>query len=83
MAEEAEPETVIIIGPNHTGLGSQVSIYPEGEWLTPLGSVKVNKEITREIIELAEIVTPDEQAHLYEHSIEVQLPFLSVYFKGI
>ncbi len=81
LVSEGKPDVVIILGPNHTGLGSYVSIWPEGEWETPLGSVKVNKEISMELVKFGQVIDIDERAHLYEHSIEVQLPFLQYFFK--
>lgn len=73
--------SVIIIGPNHTGIGSEVSIYPEGEWRTPLGSVSVDSELAEEIAKQTDIVSLDEYSHEEEHSIEVQLPFLQYTLK--
>ena len=43
------PDTFIILCPNHTGQGSDFDIYPEGEWLTPLGSAYVDQELVRRI----------------------------------
>jgi len=76
LAEDGVPETIIILGTNHTGLGSLVSIYPSGEWITPLGSLRVNAELARRISEYSEIAELDVEAHIDEHSIEVQLPFI-------
>ncbi|WP_324736740.1 MEMO1 family protein [Thermococcus sp. SY098] len=74
--EDGLPETFVIIGPNHTGLGSPVAVYPEGEWITPLGGVEVDAELARAIVKSSSIADLDELAHKYEHSIEVQLPFI-------
>ncbi len=76
LASEGSPSCSIIIGPNHTGLGSGISIMDEGLWTTPLGEVKIDTEIARQICKNYDMVDVDEKAHLYEHSIEVQLPFL-------
>ncbi|NUU99608.1 dioxygenase [Marinitoga sp. 1154] len=67
-------KSVIIIGPNHTGIGPNISVYPEGTWITPLGELKIDK-MAKTIVEKLEI-SGDYSAHQYEHSIEVQLPFL-------
>jgi len=67
-------DTFIILGPNHTGMGSGVSIMAEGEWQTPLGTVSINEKLANLISK--DIIDKDENAHMYEHSIEVQLPFL-------
>lgn len=72
MAKDGIPETVVIIGPNHTGYGRAVSASSE-DFETPLGTVKVDREI---VARLRGVVEIDRTAHLYEHSLEVQLPFL-------
>jgi AmmeMemoRadiSam system protein B len=41
------PDTVLILGPNHHGFGSRTALYPTGEWLTPLGSSKINDRLAR------------------------------------
>jgi len=74
--EDGLPETFVILGPNHTGLGSPIAVYPEGEWLTPLGSIEVDGEMSKAIARLSGIADLDELAHRYEHSIEVQVPFI-------
>lgn len=66
----------IIIGPNHTGLGAPVSLMSEGEWEMPAGKVKINSQLSKKILEKIKFVEDDINAHIYEHSIEVQLPFL-------
>jgi len=67
-------DTFIILGPNHTGMGSGVSIMTEGSWETPLGAVLINKTLANKL--WTGIIDRDQIAHLHEHSIEVQLPFL-------
>ncbi|WP_297436169.1 MEMO1 family protein [Thermococcus sp.] len=74
--EDGLPETFVILGPNHTGLGSPIAIYPSGKWRTPLGDVGVDSEMAKAIAKLSGIADLDELAHKYEHSIEVQLPFI-------
>jgi len=76
LAKDGAPDVVVILGPNHTGLGSGVSIVDGGYWRTPLGNVEVNSEVARKIVENSEVIAVDELAHLHEHSIEVQLPLL-------
>jgi len=76
LEDRMKPEVVVVLGPNHYGIGSPVSIYPEGEWITPLGSVKIDERLALRLAELSDIFTLDEVSHLREHSIEVQIPFL-------
>jgi MEMO1 family protein len=82
ISKLATPELVVIVGPNHYGLGSGIAAYGEGEWETPLGRVKVDDEATKRIVELTGIVDIDKEAHRREHSIEVQLPFLQSLYGG-
>lgn len=70
------PDSVIILGPNHTGLGRRFAIMSEGEWLTPLGGVKINEELAKVIKNKSKLFEEDYLAHVQEHSIEVQLPFM-------
>jgi len=70
------PETFILIGPNHTGLGSQISLMESGEWEIPIGTLPVDEKISHRIAMHVPSVTKDSHAHLFEHSLEVQLPFI-------
>jgi AmmeMemoRadiSam system protein B len=70
------PDTVIILGPNHTGLGKPISVFPEGSWQTPLGEARIDALLSAEIIKNCPFASTDIMAHAREHSIEVQLPFL-------
>jgi len=74
------PDTVVLIGPNHTGLGAPVSIMREGRWETPLGAVEIDEALAGAIAAKSPRIQEDSLAHLREHSLEVQLPFLQ-YFK--
>lgn len=78
LSLEKTPKTIIILGPNHRGLGAEISLFSSGEWETPLGLVEVDQFTAHKIIALDDkkIIKDDFQAHLFEHSIEVQLPFL-------
>jgi AmmeMemoRadiSam system protein B len=73
-------DTFIILGPNHTGRGKPLSIMAEGTWKTPLGEVQIDTELAAKVVSLSAYLKPDTEAHIFEHSIEVQLPFLQ-YFK--
>ncbi|MCM8803728.1 MAG: MEMO1 family protein [Candidatus Omnitrophica bacterium] len=70
------PEIVIILGPNHTGYGEPYSVSDHDKWLTPLGEVEIDKEIVEKLVEKSRYLQKDEIAHIREHSIEVQIPFL-------
>jgi len=73
-------DTVVILGPNHTGYGAEFSIISKGEWLTPLGKVTIDTKLADKITQNCGFIEENELAHEYEHSIEVQLPILQ-YFR--
>jgi len=73
--------TVIIMGPNHTGRGKSLSIMTAGEWTTPLGNVKIDSKLAKRILAKSKHLQEDSTAHQFEHSLEVQVPFLQ-YFKS-
>ncbi len=70
------PDTFVFIGPNHTGMGENVSIMTEGVWETPLGDIDIDSELAEQIVKESELFKKDALAHEREHSIEVQLPFV-------
>src|SRR5256712_5842708 len=70
------PSTAILVGPNHTGLGPPLSVYNEGEWLLPGGSLTVAADLARSFLARCPQAQPDHIAHLSEHCLEGQLPFL-------
>lgn len=82
LAVDGKPDLVFILGPNHTGLGSGLAIMNEGVWRTPLGDVGIDAEAANQVVQESKIVDVDEAAHSYEHSIEVQLPFLQYLYGG-
>ena len=76
-------DTFITMGPNHTGSGKPLSIMTEGTWRTPLGDVEIDSELGKKILAGSIHLKEDHLAHLYEHSIEVQIPFLQYFKKDI
>ena len=79
-AQDGQPDTVVILGPNHTGYGSGVSIMTEVIWRMPLGDIEVDAALSREVQRQSQLIDVDESSHRFEHSIEVQLPFLQYVF---
>jgi len=74
------PDTIVLIGPNHTGLGAGISLMANGSWETPLGTVEIDEALAAAILSQSGRIHEDSMAHLREHSLEVQLPFIQ-YFK--
>lgn len=75
-AQVEVPETVVILGPNHTGVGSPVAVMTEGTWDMPMGAVSVSEDLASLIVRYSDYLKEDVEAHVYEHSLEVQIPFL-------
>jgi len=70
------PDTIILIGPNHTGLGRPVSIISSGSWQMPTGELMIDSEIAGLLKEKTGLIEENTAAHTMEHSLEVQLPFI-------
>ena len=75
-------ETFVILCPNHTGEGKLFAIMTNGTWQTPLGDVPIDFELANKLAATSRHIQVDHLAHLYEHAIEVQLPFLQILFKN-
>lgn len=77
------PETVILLGPNHTGYGEPYSVASHDSWLTPLGETEIDKPLAQALVKESRYLHQDAVAHIKEHSIEVQLPFLQFLRKDV
>jgi MEMO1 family protein len=72
------PEQIVILCPNHTGMGEPLAIMSEGVWRTPLGDAAIDEPLAAELKQAMPLLSEDEEAHRAEHALEVQLPFLQV-----
>lgn len=82
LLEKKKFDTVIVMGPSHTTFIMKSSVYPEGVYRTSLGDVEIDSEIADKLLQNKDIISFEEEAHLQEHSIEVQLPFLQIVLKN-
>ena len=73
------PKTFVLIGPNHTGIGAKVSMMASGEWEIPTGIFSIDEKLSRRIAANTPLISEDAQAHTFEHSLEVQLPFIAYF----
>ncbi len=67
---------VIVIGPNHRGVGAPFAVMAHGIWKMPGGEIPINERLSNLLIEESNWLRDNNQAHLQEHSVEVQLPFI-------
>jgi hypothetical protein len=70
------PDTFLLIGPNHTGLGTRISIMEQGSWESPTGTLMIDSELAIDMMGRFSGLESDTEAHMIEHSLEVQLPFI-------
>lgn len=76
-------ESIIVLGPNHTGIGKPYAISSSGLWHMPMGDISIDAELAGIILETSRHIKEDPSAHVDEHSIEVQLPFVQFMKKDI
>ncbi|HPW18860.1 MAG TPA: AmmeMemoRadiSam system protein B [Candidatus Aminicenantes bacterium] len=70
------PPVFVILGPAHRKIGPLFALQAEGSWLTPLGESPIETGLASRVLAGCPLVEADERAHLEEHSLEVQLPFI-------
>ncbi len=83
MGRDAIYKNIFIIGSSHVMAFGGASVYSSGDFITPLGKAKVNIEIANKLKTSCKYLNFSEAAHLQEHSIEVQIPFIQYYFKNV
>lgn len=71
------PDTVLILCPNHRGLGAPIAVSPDEQWRTPLGDACMDAELANGVAEFPQ-ASWDRDAHRMEHSLEVQIPLLQL-----
>jgi AmmeMemoRadiSam system protein B len=74
---------VIILGPNHHGRGHAAAVYAHGAWETPLGQVEIASDLAERLLAECPMTADDYTAHMDEHSLEVQVPFLQYATPGL
>ena len=75
FAKVAPPDRALVLGPNHTGRGARRALFETGTWELPGGGLRIDRDLAERLLTDADL-EPDVEAHRFEHSIEVELPFL-------
>jgi AmmeMemoRadiSam system protein B len=70
------PRRYIILCPNHTGMGQPLAVMSSGVWETPLGDAHIDEELASALKAEFPSLREGAEAHLHEHALEVQIPFL-------
>ena len=76
LSKRGKPETVVLIGPSHTGMGKPISIWNRGSWETPFGNIEIDTELADLLLSRYDYASGDFEGHMGEHSLEVNLPML-------
>ncbi len=75
-ASVAIPDHVILLGPNHRGVGAPYAMYDAGTWRLPCGDVPIDETLAAMLFDECDLLASDPSAHRWEHSLEVQAPML-------
>ncbi|MDY6857349.1 MAG: AmmeMemoRadiSam system protein B [Thermodesulfobacteriota bacterium] len=81
LLEGSDFSRVIVIAPSHRAYFKGASVYNKRGYRTPLGVVPIDEDLSNEIIAKDSMIGYHPQAHISEHSLEVQVPFLQVVLK--
>lgn len=76
FASTVVPPSCIVLAPNHTGAGAAAAIMDEGSWEIPTGEVPIDADLVTKLMANCAELQADTMAHQFEHSLEVQLPFM-------
>ena len=72
------PKKVLVLGVRHRPPGANVAILSSGAWRTPLGDAPIDEQLASALKLACPLLREDELAHVTEHSLEVQIPFLQI-----
>jgi AmmeMemoRadiSam system protein B len=85
LIKEKIPDTFIILGTDHIGY-RKIALLEQGNWKTPLGSIKIDNDLAGEIINQSKVIIADDKAFtgpfLEEHNIDIQIPFVQYSSNG-
>ena len=81
ISENSLPELIVILGIDHNNISANYSLFPSGNWITPLGKIKINDEFNNQLLKTLKFPF-DEYSHSNEYSIELQIPYLQYIFKN-
>ncbi|MGQ9478557.1 MAG: AmmeMemoRadiSam system protein B [Thermoproteota archaeon] len=81
-ARHGPRDTVVIMGPDHHMASNGFATMSEGVWRTPLGEIEVDTSTVSMLLGLIGFLEDNPYTHAFEHSIELQLPFLQLIYGG-
>ncbi len=78
--KNARYENIFLIGSSHIMAFEGASVYSTGDFITPLGKITVNREIAEKLKKENPVFRFPTTAHLQDHCLEVQIPFIQFYY---
>jgi AmmeMemoRadiSam system protein B len=72
-------DTFVIFGAAHGYYGQTPAVYNEGGWSTPVGQIDIDEDLAHQVLSTGKAIS-DISTHGFEHSIEVQVPFIQHLF---
>ncbi|MDD5065614.1 MAG: AmmeMemoRadiSam system protein B [bacterium] len=82
LLKSVSVDTVILLGPSHYTMLEGSALWPDGIYRTPLGDVAIDEETCQYLLKNHKVIEDYKIAHIQEHSLEVQLPFLQYVLKN-
>jgi AmmeMemoRadiSam system protein B len=86
LLRERTFDVAVLVGPSHFVGFDGVSIYPSGGFETPLGIAPIDADCASAIVAASQspgLIREHAAAHAREHSLEMQLPFLTHLAPGL
>jgi hypothetical protein len=77
------PRRVIVLCPNHTGVGEPLAVSSAGSFRTPMGDAQIDEALAEALKKAFPLLREDALAQQREHAVEVQLPFLQALRKDL
>ena len=78
---EAGIKTVILIGFSHRKYFDGIAIYDRSSWRTPLGEIKIDEALAKEIVSKNPRVSFNPDLFREENSVEMEVPFIQLALK--
>ena len=80
IAQQAQPEVFVLFGAMHRGIAQVAGIFAHGAWQTPLGDIPIDERLAERVLAGTNLIEPNAQIHVDEHSLEVIVPFIQYLF---
>ena len=76
MPENKTYQRIFILASSHQFSFNGAAVYAEGNYQTPLGTITTDIKLANRLVQNNSVFSLNSEAHQFEHSLEVQLPFI-------